>query len=605
MKLHEALEFETVHELKQLRGLIPLTDRSARKSDIIKAIADYLLSADLRMVWKRLSELEVQAIAEAVHNWSGHFDRIRFQAKYGALPGLFGGQRDYFRLDRKRDKEPPSVLPLFFIGAMIPEDLRPRLAQLVSPPEEVEAPILTDEDLPKSYIISRDGKEIEPLRKVATESLVRHDLPAVLRLISQGRITVGVKTGVPGKASVEKLEQVLLGGDWYSVEEDPDLQRWAGGSIRPIRPFAWPLLLQTGGLVKRDGTKLALTPRGKKALSQPIEEVISPLFDRWQAKGRPDELGRIDLIKGQGSKGVRLSAVADRRTAIAAALVDCCPDGGWIEIDELFRQMRMRGHRFEVSHNSWGLYFSDPQYGSLGSNDCGFETLQARYILVYLFEYLATLGMIDIAYTGPIGVRPDYHDAWGADEFLFLSRYDGLRYIRLNALGAYCLGREIEYRPVVEATPSLFIVGADLSLTLQREPRPAESLVLEQIATGQTRDRWQLNPDAVLTQSADPAERERIRDFLQTASDGELPPQAVQLLDTVAERATALSDAGAARLIKCKDKAIAAMLASDPSTAAHCVRAGDRLICVAEPKLKAFRKGLARLGFVLPESFNA
>ena len=72
----------------------------------------------------------------------------------------------------------------------------------------------------------------------------------------------------------------------------------------------------------------------------------------------------------------------------------------------------------------------------------------------------------------------------------------------------------------------------------------------------------------------------------------------------MAERATALSDAGAAHLIKCKDKAIAVMLASDPATAAHCIRAGDRLICVAEPKLAAFRKGLARLGFVLPASFG-
>jgi hypothetical protein len=44
------------------------------------------------------------------------------------------------------------------------------------------------------------------------------------------------------------------------------------------------------------------------------------------------------------------------------------------------------------------------------------------------------------------------------------------------------------------------------------------------------------------------------------------------------------------------------MLAADPATAPHCSRAGERLICVAEPKLGAFRKGLARLGLVLPET---
>jgi hypothetical protein len=107
-----------------------------------------------------------------------------------------------------------------------------------------------------------------------------------------------------------KLETVLLGGDWYTADDDLDQPRWAGGPIRPIRPFAWPLLLQAGGLAKADGSKPVLTARGIKALSHPVEEVVSYLFTRWQQKGKPDELRRVDLIKGQTAKGVRLSAAA-------------------------------------------------------------------------------------------------------------------------------------------------------------------------------------------------------------------------------------------------------------------------------------------------------
>ena len=375
---------------------------------------------------------------------------------------------------------------MFFYNREIPEDLRPRLAPLAPRPAEIQVAILADEDLPALYECGPDGEGAEALRRVTTEPLVRHDLPVVLRLIAQGRITVGAKTGLPSSASAAKLEQVLLGGDWYSEADDPGLERWEGGSIRPIRPFAWPLLLQVGGLVKRDGTKLALMSRGKKALAQPIESVVAHLFERWQRKGSPDELRRIDLIKGQGSKGVRLSAVAERRAVIAQALRECCEVGSWIALDELFRQMQIRGHDFEVSHNPWSLYFSDPQYGSLGYDDHGgFKILQARYILVYLFEYLATLGMIDIAYTGPVDARPDYDDAWGADEFVFLSRYDGLRYIRLNALGAYCLGLDTNYRPTPDEIPHLFTIGDNLDLTLLREPQPAETQVLEQAGTVQ------------------------------------------------------------------------------------------------------------------------
>ena len=89
MTLHEALDLLTINVLKQRRALIPSGDRSTRKSDIVTAIARYLLSADLGAVWARLSELEIDAVAESVHCWGGAFDPVRFRAKYGAIPSHF------------------------------------------------------------------------------------------------------------------------------------------------------------------------------------------------------------------------------------------------------------------------------------------------------------------------------------------------------------------------------------------------------------------------------------------------------------------------------------------------------------------------------------
>ncbi|MBP9806649.1 MAG: hypothetical protein KBE22_17375 [Candidatus Accumulibacter sp.] len=600
MRVHEHLNVLTVHELTQRRSLALLGNRSTRKADIVETLAHYLLSGDLGGVWARLSEIEISAIAEAVHNWRGWFDAQRFHARYGKVPTYLGARR--YGLSNK-PAEPPSVLPLFFYSGAIPDDLQPRLARLVARPAELAIETLRDEDLPATLPSHVTDRKSEPLRRVATEALVRHDLPAVLRLIGQGGIAVGPKTGVPGAAAVAKLEAILLGGDWYQPEDDLRSANWAGGAIRPIRPFAWPLLLQVGGLAKMDGSKLALTARGSKALSQPLAEVVPQLFARWQAKGSPDELRRVDLIKGQTSRSAQLSAVADRRLVIADALIDCCPVGRWIAIGELFRQMLFRGHEFDVTHNAWGLYFGDPNYGSLGAQGCaGFQILQGRYVLVYLFEYLATLGMLDVAYTTPYHVRPDYSGAWGTDEFLFLSRYDGLRYVRLNALGAFCLGMTPNYCPSVDKKPPLLAAESDLGLTLLRDPEPAERLLLEQIAKPLSANRWLLDPDALLKQSAEADERQRIRDFLTAAFDGDLPTDFRQLLDSIDERATALVDAGSARLIRCKDAAIAALLGADPSTAAHCVRAGDRLVCVPEQRLAAFRKGIAKLGLVLPET---
>ena len=42
----------------------------------------------------------------------------------------------------------------------------------------------------------------------------------------------------------------------------------------------------------------------------------------------------------------------------------------------------------------------------------GWEILQARYALCVLFEYAATLGLIDVAYVPPADAREDFRRLW-------------------------------------------------------------------------------------------------------------------------------------------------------------------------------------------------
>jgi len=601
MTLQEALESLTVAQLKQRLAQMPAAGGSStRKDSLIATISGYLLSDALSALVARLSDLETDAVAEAVHNWHGQFDAVGFQAKYGRLPSHF--TRDPYDYFGRRPAAPlPSLLQVLFYNKRIPDDLASRLARLLPAPRELRVPTLDDDQLPQVIVLSEDD-EPEPLRRAETEIMVQQELPALLRLIAQGGLAVGAKTGLPSAAAVRRIESVLLNGDWYGEDDDDDSPRWAGGPIRPIRAFAWPLLLQVGGLAKIEGSKLGLTAKGKKALSQPLHEVVKELYERWQRKGTPDELRRVDLIKGQTSKGVRLSAPIDRRLVIEDALLACCTLGKWLSVDDLFRQMKVEGHRFEVAGNPWKLYLVDPNYGSLGyDGGDDFETLEARYTLVYLFEYLATLGLFDVAYSLPYGARPDYTDRWGTDELEFLSRYDGLRYLRLTNLGAYCLGLSDTYTPSLAERPPLLRVESGLSLALLRPAEPAERLQLEQIATPLPSDRWGLNSEAILARGADADERDRIRQFIETSLEGGLPAELSDLLDGIDERATALTDAGRARLIQCRDAALAILFSSDPATAAHCSRVGERHLCIADKKLAAFRKGVTKLGFVLPE----
>ena len=206
----------------------------------------------------------------------------------------------------------------------------------------------------------------------------------------------------------------------------------------PIAAFAWPMLLQAGGLARLAGTGLELTPRGEAVLARPSYQALGELWGRWLKSVSHDELSRIEAIRGQRKPGA-LTAAARRRAAVAAGLAAVQP-GIWIDVDTLFAILRAPPAPLAVARSplaQWRLYLVDSYYGSLGpAGATAWNALEGRYALCVLFEYAATLGVIDVAYTGPRGARDDYRELWGADRYDSLSRYDGLAAVRVNDLGA-------------------------------------------------------------------------------------------------------------------------------------------------------------------------
>jgi hypothetical protein len=74
---------------------------------------------------------------------------------------------------------------------------------------------------------------------------------AVLQLAGAGKLRASEKTQQPTAATVVAVTQVLAGGEFYPAE--------------PIAAFAWPLLLQVGGLAELAGGRLQLTAKGRAA----------------------------------------------------------------------------------------------------------------------------------------------------------------------------------------------------------------------------------------------------------------------------------------------------------------------------------------------------
>ena len=632
--LSEALNLLSVVRLKALLDLLSGTSRPTRKAEIIAVLRRRLTGKSLQRLWHELDETQRLAVSETLYGPDGAFAETRFRAKYGVMPAFDtpAGRRGY-------GATRPTLLRLFLYPAhrhhsesiVIPGELQERLRTFVAPPEAPALP--AREDLPATAAeggkrsgqsdadseeeaaatgraVSRRPRRASPIETAARnaplvrrdmERAARQDLLAVLRLIERGKVTVSATTRQASGASVRNIAAMLCDGDFY--DPAPEKKHTGEQKIGPLRAFAWPWLVQVAKLAERRGTRLALTKAGRAALSAPPADTLRRLWQRWLGSTLLDEFSRIDAIKGQRGRARRtMTAASSRRAAIAEALEEC-PVGLWVHTGDFSRFMQASGDfDFSITRDPWQLYIAEAHYGSLGyEGHHGWHILQERYLLCLLFEYAATLGLIDVAYTDPHGARWDYLDLWGADDLYFLSRYDGLHYFRLNPLGAYCLGVAETYEPGTPPTRASLTVLPNLRLKVAGAPLSGEErLVLETYATAESEEVWCLDRDKTLSAIESGHHANELRDFL-TARDDQLLPEIVEgFLRNTLRRARALMPRGTALLIECVDADLAALLASHARTAKLCLRAGERHLAVKAESEDAFRKAVHKLGYGMP-----
>ena len=275
--LQLALDSMTAEEL---RKLVALTGQQApgRKGDMAALIVQHLAGERLRTAWEGLDDLQRAAVAEAVHSPSSQLNADAFRAKYGGDP-------DWGSTNERGYGRKPSRLCLFLHkGGRVPADLKARLLKFV--PEPSESTIATLDRLPSTYgrpfeqwneklRIREKGTEEVPLAVHETERAAQRELLSVLRLVDAGKIAVSDKTRRASASTIDAITTILDGGDYYP--RVPVDSKWHDKNAGPIRAFAWPMLIQAGGLAQLAGTRLQLTKAGRKALS-PVHVTDSNYF---------------------------------------------------------------------------------------------------------------------------------------------------------------------------------------------------------------------------------------------------------------------------------------------------------------------------------------
>ncbi|ACL04659.1 conserved hypothetical protein [Desulfatibacillum aliphaticivorans] len=606
----DMLEMRTVDQLKKLaariedvtsvmnksgvlrpesRGKLP-----TRKADIMDWIASYLRSEDfLKALYDKCSDIERHTLEEAVHVLNGRIDRFRIQAKYGKAGDT--------AIPWERKKEAPILALCFTNNHIMPEELWKLMGQVLKEPEEIR--IQAQETFFKEINPFEDS-EADPIPVVQhqTELAAIQDLTIFLHLIDTGKISVGKTTGIISKASAKTVMDSLSHGDFYSEDAQADYAPRDPVEIGAlgIRPFAWCQLVQAGNLAKINGTKLALTKAGRTALKKPPHEIIKVLWLKWLKNRDFHEMSRIELLKGQKSRKRPLAPAPLCRHEIAKAMEEL-EAGKWSSTETFFKHIVATGHNFTAVRDPWALYLFDREYGSMGYSNVVWDHIEGRFARAFLLEYAATLGLIDVACIPPwefwrVGCLGDL---WGLDDCTCMSRYDGLWGMRMNALGAWVLGKIDEYKPsrkrikVLRALPNLEIALLNAPQTCP------EAVFLDRFCKKISEDVWSISMPSLLEAVESGLDINQITGFLEGNCDGPLPLTMESLLQEAFERIGKVKDIGEARIIECKDASLIRLIVSDSRLAKMCMNAGKRTLVVPSANIARFRKALRDLGYVL------
>lgn len=212
-------------------------------------------------------------------------------------------------------------------------------------------------------------------------------------------------------------------------------------------------------------------------------------------------------------------------------------------------------------------------------------------------EYLAAFGALDLGCVDP---KKSGYPLGSLEQYVVrpLSRYDGLKFIRLTPLGAYLLGQSRDYTQISAVEPqALLDYGENLQLILPRAQalNPNDRLLLERFSVRLGENLYRLDTQRTLLSFEEGLKLDDALSFLQRKTLRE-PPEGVRgFFERLRKRSTMLVRKAEAVLFQVKDVELMKSLLSDEILGDLCVLAEDHQLVVLAKNEEAFRRRLHEL----------
>lgn len=392
-----------------------------------------------------------------------------------------------------------------------------------------------------------------------SEKFIFDDILSVSLYITQGRVATTARGEIPA-TGFKKLDKSLHLSEFYPDTAAKDLQ-----------------YLRTRLIVA-----MALLGKDLQIEKNPVQH-LKNIFRRYPLF---DYLHLLTHLKK------RNQVVRDEKTyANYLAIAKALPVEQWVSVDNLIQYAKynilsllpadteslIAYAKYEIDNDTYDLKLTTIE------NIVGMPTL---YVTLFLW---AALGLIDIAYNDPIFDKQA------------TPLYNGIQYVRLNALGAYLLGIADNYEtPELKVIPNPILSPEKLSITAHPDDKTATILLAPYTNKATDQNVYITNYGIFMHDCSNLNQLEnKIASFKNILKNIEIPNNWQQFFTTILAQSNAFQEASSHRLIQipAENTTLTRLIARDAELKKYIIKAENYYIIVFSKNESAVKKRLKELGY--------
>lgn len=453
-------------------------------------------------------------------------------------------------------------------------------------------------ELFKSYLPFPKGYILEGVDKVEPSLLIFEDKETILNLvrvaytfINQGSLRYG-KTGKILKSSINEMARVCQVHEFYDKKHSNDHE---------LLFMRTRLMTDALTLLNVKEKNLGDPPVFLKAM---FEDFFRPVDRKTKYFLREllFHLKGLQHLRG-GYHGQNHQQNETHLRASLLQFLRTLTPFRWFSIDNSIKNMIYRSLPIEIIQKNTAysfLYFEqaaeESRFSIYEKVEINFgiyhDTVVVPCIKAVMFIF-ASFGLIDIAFEPPKNPLFNHKGKW------YLSIFDGLKYFRLNRLGAYVFGLTESYEAEFkeETGANVNLDENRLILSLDKEDR-LKTMVLEQIAEKISDNCYKISYSSFLKDCRSKTDLKKKIQLFKKDISSELPPMWQAFFNDLTNRVHPLDKVQGMLVYKLKkDRALAELIATDEMLKKYILKAENYHIVVSEKDRSKLVKRLEEFGY--------